>query len=202
MDLNWPQIVGGLQCVVKRGKFAACKSSQSSLYLVYISWSKKTTQQTWLISMAYHRQKYRVHWHITYLFEVIHIATNLNVPGKKNAVFCHFFQEANRTEGAFWMNSHLLCPGFIINKKQLVSLLCFFLTLCLIIVVSAQWSLGFWHMIWANSNSLPNDISRGFRTKITFCSWCKSRQFDLGQILIYLSERLENAGNSNSQHNL
>ena len=144
--------------------------------------------------MAYHRQKYLVHWQITYLGEVIHIATNLNVPGiKKNAVFCHFFQEAKRTECAFWMNSHLLCPGFIINKKQLVSLLCFFSDPCLIIVLSAQWSLGFWHMIWANSKFPFPIFILGGDSALRWPPmdrWCNLSvrlilEVDLGQILIY-----------------
>ena len=105
-----------------------CSLQKFSILIIclYLIIKKKQHNKTWLISMAYHRQKYLVHWQITYLGEVIHIATNLNVPGKKKVVFCHLFQEAKRTECAFWMNSHLLCPGFIINKKQLVSLLCFF----------------------------------------------------------------------------
>ena len=95
--LNWPQIVGGVAVCCEEGEVCSLQKFSiliiSSLYLII---KKNKTQQTWLISMAYHRQKYLVHWHITYLGEVIHIATNLNVPGKKNAVFCHFFPRSKK----------------------------------------------------------------------------------------------------------
>ncbi len=71
---------------------------------------------------------------------------------------------SKRTECAFWMNSHILYPGFIMNKKQLWSLLCFCSCFSDNFCVS---------LIWPKSYSEPKAILGGFPS-ITFCGWLGS----------------------------